>query len=164
MGAFRSTPPAILARESGLTPARPLLDYRQARFTHRLQVRPQNGEGPEEILTIEGEAVVQRLRAASGTRPGETVEPQLWSQGRTFPGQVYIDKEKPALETARGWRGRDTVWTGGSRFDSGEVGPACVWGNGEDWKGSRYHLGTNKEVFDAEAFAIYQALKACERG
>ena len=65
---------------------------------------------------------------------------------------------------AREWKGRDTVWTDSSRFDSGEVGSACLWRDGEGWKGSRYHLGTNKEVFDAEVFAIFQALKACERG
>ena len=51
LGAFRSTPQGILAGESGHTPARPLLDYRQARFTHRLLARPQSGGGPEEILT-----------------------------------------------------------------------------------------------------------------
>lgn len=75
LGAFRSTPQGILAAESGLTPARPLLDYRQARFTHRLQAKPQDGGGPEEILTRESGAVVHRLQAASGTRTGETVEP-----------------------------------------------------------------------------------------
>ena len=26
------------------------------------------------------------------------------------------------------------------------------------WTGHRFHLGTNREVFDAEIFAIYQAL------
>ena len=65
---------------------------------------------------------------------------------------------------AKEWKGRNTVWTDGSRFDSGEVGAACVWKDGEVWMGSRYHLGTNKEVFDAEVFAIFHALKACERG
>ena len=36
LGAFRSTPLGIVAAESGHTPARPLLDYRQARFAQRL--------------------------------------------------------------------------------------------------------------------------------
>ena len=39
-----------------------------------------------------------------------------------------------------------------------------MWKDGETWRGSRHHLGNNKEVFDAEVFAIYQALKDCERG
>ena len=44
------------------------------------------------------------------------------------------------------------------RDDSREVGAACVWRSAEGWTGRRYHLGTNKEVFDAEVFAIYRAL------
>ena len=32
------------------------------------------------------------------------------------------------------------------------------------WTGRRFHLGANKDVFDAEVFAIYQALKAFEAG
>ena len=35
LGAFRSTPQGIIAAESGLTPARVLLNRRQARFTQR---------------------------------------------------------------------------------------------------------------------------------
>ena len=48
--AFRSTPQGILAAESGLTPARARLDYRQARFAQRSLARPQDEGGPEEIL------------------------------------------------------------------------------------------------------------------
>ena len=36
LGAFRSTPQGILAVESALTPARALLEHRQARFAQRL--------------------------------------------------------------------------------------------------------------------------------
>ena len=32
----------------------------------------------------------------------------------------------------------------------------------ECWTGRRFHLGDNKEVFDAEVFAIYQALRIFE--
>ena len=90
------------------------------------------------------------------------MEPQVWSEGRSFPGQVFIDGEGPALETAKSWRSRDTTWTDGSRLDNGEVGAACVWKRGEGWTGRRFHLGNYKEVFDAEVFAIYQTLKVCD--
>ena len=33
------------------------------------------------------------------------------------------------------------------------------WG----WTGRRFHLGNNKEVFDAEVYAIYQALSIMGR-
>ena len=127
LGAFRSTSQGILAGESGHTPARPLLDYRQARFTHRLLARPQNGGGLEEILEREEGAVVRRLRGAAGTRVGETVEPQVWDEGRTFPGVTAIDDRGPALETAQNWRVAGTVWTDGSRLDGGEIGAECAW-------------------------------------
>lgn len=61
LGAFRSTPQGILAGESGLTPARSLLDYRQARFAQRLLARPQMGGGPEEILERDSGAIANRL-------------------------------------------------------------------------------------------------------
>ena len=75
LGVFRSTPQGILAAESGLTPARALLDHRQARYAQRLLARPQDGGGPEEILERDSGAIVSRLRATSGIKPGETVEP-----------------------------------------------------------------------------------------
>ena len=109
-----------------------------------------------------GGAVVRRLRAAAGTRTGETVEPQSWEEGRTFPGGFTIDDKGPAMETAQNWRRTGTVWTDGSRLDSGAVGAACAWQTEEGWTGRRFHLGTNKEVFDAEVYAIYQALRVFE--
>lgn len=76
LGAFRPTPLGILEAGSGLAPARTLLDYLQARFSQRLRARPRNGQGPEEILTRDGAAFTTHLRAASGSRPGETIEAQ----------------------------------------------------------------------------------------
>ena len=92
-----------------------------------------------------------------------TVEPQVWSEGRSFPGQVWIDERGPALETAMNWRAWSTIWTDEFRFDTGEVGAACAWKRGDgSWTGRSFHLSTNKEDFDAEVFAIYQALRAFE--
>ena len=127
LGAFRSTPQGILAGESGHTLARLLLDYRQARFAHRLLARPQEGGGPEEILEREEGAAVRRLRAASSTGAGETVEPRVWEGGRVSQGAMYtIDDKGPAFETAQNWRAAGTIWIDGSRLDSGAVGVACA--------------------------------------
>ena len=38
-------------------------------------------------------------------------------------------------------------------------GAACVWQSPSGWTGRRFHLGTEKEVFDAGTFVIYQALR-----
>ena len=44
------------------------------------------------------------------------------------------------------------------------VGAACVWRSPKGgWTGRRFQLGKNKEVFDAEVFAAWQALRALER-
>ena len=112
-----------------------------------------------------GGAIVSRLRAASGVKPGETVEPQVWDEGRTVPGQCVILEEGPALDNARDWyvNAWETIWTDGSRLEDGRVGAACVWRTREgSWEGKRFHLGDNKEVFDAEVFAICQELRAFE--
>ena len=37
------------------------------------------------------------------------------------------------------------------------VGAACAWRTPSGWTGRRFHLGSNKEAFDAEVYAIYQA-------
>ena len=57
LGARSPIPRVILARESGLMPARALLNHLQARFTQLLYARLRNSDGsvdgPEAILTRE---------------------------------------------------------------------------------------------------------------
>ena len=57
----------------------------------------------------------------------------------------------------------ETIWADGSRLEDGKVGAAYAWKTREgSWEGRCFHLGDNKEVFDAEVFAICQALKVFE--
>jgi ribonuclease HI len=49
------------------------------------------------------------------------------------------------------------IWTDGSRDDLGNVGGATAWKERTQWAGLKYRLGRNKEVFDAELFALLQA-------
>ena len=42
------------------------------------------------------------------------------------------------------------------------MGAACAWQTREGWSSRHFHLGDNKEAFDTEVFAIYQALKIFE--
>ena len=81
--AVRSTPLGIVATESGLKPARALLNHRQAKFAQRLYARPQGGGKPEEIPTREQSAPTTRLRAAAALRPGESVARQQWGASGT---------------------------------------------------------------------------------
>ena len=88
----------------------------------------------------------------------------MWSQDWTFPGGIFIGDETSSLLQARKWsRPSTTIWTDGSRLDSGRIEAACAWQNQDgEWTGRCFHLGNNKEVFDAEAYAIYRALKIFE--
>lgn len=69
LGAFQSTPLDIVAAESDLTPARPLLNRRQAKFTQRLLTRPQPQSqaqrGPDAISVCRGSAPTERLRTST---------------------------------------------------------------------------------------------------
>ena len=127
LGAFQSTPLGIVAAESGLMPARALLDHRQAGFTRRLFARPQGGEGPEEILERRDSALTTRLRATAALNRHETVEPQQWSTQRRFAGRIVMEKKEEAINTAKGHRSQGTYWTDGSRLENKRVGAAFVW-------------------------------------
>ena len=41
---------------------------------------------------------------------------------------------------------------------------ACTWHRPEGWTGSRSRLGNNKEVFGAETYDIFRALKIFDQG
>ena len=76
-----------------------------------------------------------------------------------------VEKEEEALRAVKGRDRPETIWTDSSRQESGAVGAACVWRSPEEGgsTGRRFQLGTNKEVFDAEVFAIWQALRVLEQ-
>ena len=80
-----------------------------------------------------------------------------------LPDRIVVEERAGALATTGEWRRRSTTWTDGLRPDSGVVGAACTWKSPGGWTGRRFHLGINKEIFDAEAFAIYQALQVLDR-
>ena len=83
-GTFQSTPRGIVLAESKLTPAGPLLDYRQASFTKRLMARPKGHHGPEEILERRGADLTERLRQSSFVGGNERLEEMEWPAHRRF--------------------------------------------------------------------------------
>ena len=160
LGVFRSTPLGIVTAESALAPARALLDHRQARLALRLLARPEGGDGQEEILGRRSD-LAGRIKERAGLGRRERAERQVWGDFRVFPGQVHLTGSEEALGVAKGWNEwARTAWTDGSRLDNGRVGAAVAWKEGGGWRGRNSYLGTNKEIFDAEVFAILQAVKA----
>jgi ribonuclease HI len=72
---------------------------------------------------------------------------------------VIIESRERAENTAMSMTEPNTrcIWTDGSRDQNGNVGAAIVWQEHNEWTGLKYRLGRNKEVFDAELYAILRA-------
>ena len=61
---------------------------------------------------------------------------------------------------AQEWKDLErTVWTDGSRLEDGRVGAAWAWWQEGEWRRDGSFLGTNKEVFDAEVYALLEAIR-----
>ena len=61
--------------------------------------------------------------------------------------------------------GEVSFWTDGSKLDSQKTGAGVAWKNaGGKWEFRKAYLGKNKEVFDAELYAVDQALEIALQG
>ena len=160
LGVRKTTPVGIITAESALPPARALLDHRQASFALRLLSRPADSGGQEEILTHKGSELTARIKSRCGLKRGETAEVQRWEEFKELRAEVFVERKEEALETARNWKDHErTIWTDGSQLDNKAVGAAVAFKRGDRWVGQGVYLGKNKEVFDAELFAITMALR-----
>ena len=122
------------------------------------------------------------LRQSSFVEGNERPEETEWPAHRRFQGKIEVEPREEALRKAKEWKDtKNSIWTDGSRLEGGKVGAAAVWWAPErveppwvgpatgrtynpgrreaGWTGRRYHLGKNKEVYDAELYALYQAAK-----
>ena len=86
-----------------------------------------------------------------------------------FPGEVEIadsrEKAKDISMSHRVIENEMTYWTDGSKLENQRAGAGITWikGNGK-WESRKVYLGKNKEIFDAELYAIDQALDIALRG
>jgi ribonuclease HI len=164
LGALPSTPLGPLMAESHITPAKCLLDSRQGRYALRLLRSPLRSQDVDRVL-YGGSELASRLRQAVGLqiRDRDHVEPVAPQKGLVFQGEISILEAKRAERIAKKWEelGDTTLWTDGSRLDDGRVGFAVVWAQGTaddlTWEGVGESLGDNKEVFDAEVYALARA-------
>jgi ribonuclease HI len=61
-----------------------------------------------------------------------------------------VEDTDKAKDTAETWR----------KFEDGYTGGAAVWKSSDSWEGRKGFLGRNKEVIDAELYAILMGLAA----
>jgi ribonuclease HI len=83
----------------------------------------------------------------------------LWTRS-SLKGRVIMEDTESAKTTAETWtadRGI-AIFTDGSKFEDGYTGCAAVWRSGDGWQGRKVFMGRNKEVFDAELYAIWMGL------
>ena len=77
-----------------------------------------------------------------------------------FQGRVFVERKEDALRTAHEWQDLSgTVWTDGSKLESGRVGAAVAFWERGRWARRGTYLGTKKEVSDAEVFTILPAVR-----
>jgi hypothetical protein len=120
-------PLGALMAESTMTPAVPLLDYRQSRYAQRLLRRPKgSGEG-EVILTMTGSDLAERLRAMTLLAEGEEAEESFVEQEMVFPGSIMPEATEEEARAESWSDAEDTAWTDGSRLEDGRVGCSVVW-------------------------------------
>ncbi|KAA8892857.1 hypothetical protein FN846DRAFT_1008696 [Sphaerosporella brunnea] len=154
-GMFKSARIAIALAESQMYPAEAIIQGRIERFWAKLAAKP----------TIPGEENRREVANMSnrGERSFEDIEVTVPQKGERTRGTIIVEEKGVALHSATYVDESDAtmLWTDGSRVDGGHVGAAVAWYSkeAEDYVGDRWYLGNNKEVFDAELFAVVQAIK-----
>ncbi len=92
---------------------------------------------------------------ANGVEPVPVISPEF-----QFKKEVIIGNKEQALKEARRYQTGLALWTDGSKLDQGNTGAAVCWKDKRlgCWKDKSFFLGKNKEVLDAELWAISEAL------
>ena len=187
---YQSTPVDPLMSESGLIPARILLDYRQRKYVYRLDGNPtksvlpvtlrsgdrnaQPEEQPEDdgIWAQQqkarnyGQHLAQQVSIGFCIDPAYGVEPVVHQKLTEFPSKIIIQDEKTAILEAKKDSSTLALWTDGSKVESRGAGAAVAWKNPSShrWEVCEIPLGKNKEILDAELWGISQALKIALNG
>ncbi|KAA8895078.1 hypothetical protein FN846DRAFT_894477 [Sphaerosporella brunnea] len=86
----------------------------------------------------------------------------LWTRS-SLKGRVIVENTESAKATAEAWTDNPNkgiaVFTDGSKVEDGWTGCVALW-NLWHWQGRKMSMDCNKEVFDAELYAIWIRLVA----
>jgi len=166
-GCFRTTPQGALMNDAGLQPTKALLNNRVRRYKLRQMMMP-DAQGGGRMLEIRRH-VIQRVEGIDKLMPEDRPferrsyeRTTLSTERRSLKGKVIIQGEKQAMVEAKRERDGLVFWTDGSRKEDEWVGCAVVWKEEGRWKRRRIHLGRQKEAFDAEMYAMSEAMKIAD--
>ena len=175
-----------------MSPAGPLLDYRQQRYALRALRLPAGhpvnslipptlryGDGsaqPEEHSDYNlewssyrtkprnlGQRLAQKLDRDLDIDPSEGCEIAYTPKRRSFPGSIAILDKERAKQEARKQQPGLTLWTDGSKRELEGTGIGIAWKRGPRWLDKGLALGKGKEAFDAELLAITEALNIAQK-
>ena len=111
--------------------------------------------------TLYGQWLAWQITIEHSIDPADGVEPvEVIKSGTCFEGKVIVKGKKEALHEATRYRAGLVMWTDGSKLDNGNSGAAVCWRDKrlDRWKQKSVFLGKNKEILDAELWAISDAL------
>ena len=149
--------------DAGLRPAEPLLNNRLRRYKVRQMMMP-DFKGGGRLLETRG-SVCQRVEGIDELIPEEFCERRIYETTtlpkvrKSLKGKVIIQEEEEAKREAGKEREGLVLWTDGARKEDEWTGCAVVWKEKERWEKRRVHLGRQKEAFDAEMYAMSEAVK-----
>ena len=136
----------------------------------RLMARPKGHHGLEEIPGRSGAELTEELQQSSFLGRREKPDELRWAEHRRLQGGAYRVAKTRKTQGARFGRieerkgGAAAVWWAAERVEPPWIGPVTdrTYAPGRreaGWMCRRYHLGKNKQVFDAELYALHQAVQ-----
>jgi len=138
-GCFRTTPQGALMNDSGLRPAKALLNNRVRRYKLRQMIMP-DAQGGGRMLEVRRN-VLQRVEGIDELIPEDKLferrsyeRATLPTEKRRLKGEVIIQDEEQALREAKLERKGLVLWTDGARKEDEWVGCAVVWKEDGRWK------------------------------
>lgn len=89
----------------------------------------------------------------------------MMEPGMLFKGDITIECKKKALQEAKKYITVLVLWADGSKLDQGNVRVAVCWRDERlnQWKEKYFFLGENKEILDAELWAVSEALNIARK-
>jgi hypothetical protein len=148
--------------EGATHPAEAIVHGREACFRSRILTRAAPLPASTHCRATLTEDIIRRLTQCAASWCGFSEVENICqpSPSGHNPGDIIITPRAEAELTARNWRTLDTecIWMDGSRMED-HTGAGFVREVNGALVSSEFYLGKHVEVFDAELFAIYQALR-----
>jgi len=159
-GCFRTTNLGALSMESGLRAATAQLENMQRRLGLRLLSLPQGDQARE---VVGAPTAIGRKLTSALAYAGRAESTVLLEEPETLDAGLLQEEEAEAKAEAEKDRPGLTIFTDGSRLDSGAAGYSVVWKRGQTWVGIKTHMGCNQEAYGAECAALARALESASR-